>query len=358
MNHFIVSQVNPHVVPFLPKEDGPRNEAAEETSVLPRWVSTMTHLAKDEVLHRMTVLSELGIFPTSLTKVASIVNQKYIGNINIYPELMSSNFPRLLENPTTEFMLQACLSGERATWPRLSRIRNHCAIELALDRAIQQMRARVAFSPSQVDLRISSSTHPWIHSSDRGMGRARIRNRRGSSNSQELEKTRRRRCQSRNRRTDGLRKSRSTVTFANLFPNESAFVPTWSKIHRRRSSMSSGGGIFAVGSDSDDDELEHSWSGFTRLPAHRASWDAASHGGLYFGKGPRSPALHSPVRSRQSSFSTGLSPNSATNAMPRSPKQNHAPSKEEIAMTKAPSSRHLLSMTPTSHPSSPVKPRH
>jgi TAG lipase/steryl ester hydrolase/phospholipase A2/LPA acyltransferase len=50
-------------------------------------------------------------------------------------------------------MVQACLCGERATWPKLSRIRNHCAVELELDAAVQKLRARVVFSPSQVDLR-------------------------------------------------------------------------------------------------------------------------------------------------------------------------------------------------------------
>jgi len=63
-------------------------------------------------------------------------------------------------NPTTDFMLQASLCGERATWPKLSMIQNHCAIELALDDAVQQLRARIAFSRSQVDLRMNVITRP------------------------------------------------------------------------------------------------------------------------------------------------------------------------------------------------------
>jgi len=59
----------------------------------------------------------------------------------------------MLKNPTAEFMVQTCLAGERATWPKLSRIRNRCAVELELDAAVQTLRARVVFSPSQVDLR-------------------------------------------------------------------------------------------------------------------------------------------------------------------------------------------------------------
>ncbi|KAE8324942.1 acyl transferase/acyl hydrolase/lysophospholipase [Aspergillus sergii] len=186
VNHFIVSQVNPHVVPFLPKYDGPTHGTPQTPSLTSRLFHTMTHLAKDEILHRLTVLSELGIFPTSLTKTVSIVNQKYSGDINIYPEILYTHFPVILKNPTTEFMLKACLSGERATWPKLRRIRNHCAIELALDSAIQQMRARVAFSSSQTTLR-TIGLPGYSETIDGSCGRGRLLNRR-SSYSHEVEK--------------------------------------------------------------------------------------------------------------------------------------------------------------------------
>jgi TAG lipase / steryl ester hydrolase / phospholipase A2 / LPA acyltransferase len=160
VNHFIVSQVNPHVVPFLarddqldpgcnkrrrPKESPPKDELD--------WVFTLTTLAKDEALHRMQFLAEIGIFPNLVTKLRSILSQRYSGDINILPEISIQDLPKILKNPTSEFMLRSCLSGERATWPKLSRIRDRLAIELALDRAVHRLRARVVFSDSQVDLR-------------------------------------------------------------------------------------------------------------------------------------------------------------------------------------------------------------
>ncbi|KAG4417150.1 hypothetical protein IFR04_009719 [Cadophora malorum] len=154
VNHFIVSQVNPHVVPFLVKDDiSITKNANSEGSSGPGWVYTLTNLAKDEALHRMQVLAELGIFPNLVTKARSVLSQKYSGDITILPEIEYKDFPRMLKNPTADFMVQACLCGERATWPKLSRIRNHCAVELELDAAVQRLRARVVFSPSQVDLR-------------------------------------------------------------------------------------------------------------------------------------------------------------------------------------------------------------
>jgi TAG lipase / steryl ester hydrolase / phospholipase A2 / LPA acyltransferase len=154
VNHFIVSQVNPHVVPFLAKDgETIASKAPADGDPGPGWVYTLTNLAKDEALHRMHMLAELGIFPNLVSKARSVLSQKYSGDITILPEVSYKDFSRILKNPTSEFMIQTCLSGERATWPRLSRIKNRCAVELELDVAVQTLRAGVVFSPSQVDLR-------------------------------------------------------------------------------------------------------------------------------------------------------------------------------------------------------------
>ncbi|TAQ91142.1 hypothetical protein B7494_g490 [Chlorociboria aeruginascens] len=159
VNHFIVSQVNPHVVPFLAKDQEAiaRDVQSDEGSG-PGWVYTLTNLAKDEALHRMQMLSELGICPNLMTKCRSILSQRYSGDITILPDIEYKDFPRILKNPTPDFILQACLRGERATWPKLSMIRNHCAVELELDHAVQKLRERVVFSPSKTDLRRISSS--------------------------------------------------------------------------------------------------------------------------------------------------------------------------------------------------------
>lgn len=157
VNHFIVSQVNPHVVPFLAKDDSLHPSATPHSESIYReesdWLYALTALAKDEVLHRMQFMAELGIFPNLVTKLRSIMSQKYSGDINILPAVGVLDLPRILRNPTTDFMLRLSLLGERATWPKMSRIRDRCAIELALDRAVHALRTRVVFSKSQVDLR-------------------------------------------------------------------------------------------------------------------------------------------------------------------------------------------------------------
>ena len=180
VNHFIVSQVNPHVVPFLVKEeDSIAHEAQQGCGTVvagPSWLDSAAQLAKSEALHRMHTLAEVGILPNTLGKVISVLSQKYSGDITIMPEISYADFPRILANPTPEFMHQAMLCGERATWPKLSRIKNHCAIELALDDAVQQLRARVVFSRSQVDLRLGHSRSTSDSKKPgRGMGKIRKR---------------------------------------------------------------------------------------------------------------------------------------------------------------------------------------
>ncbi|KAG6039414.1 hypothetical protein E4U41_002655 [Claviceps citrina] len=158
VNHFIVCQVNPHVVPFLSKDDVlPQDRRLRKTySATPDdvdWADTLSTLARDEALHRLQFLAELGIFPNLMTKCRTILSQKYSGDITILPEIAMNDLPKLLSNPTVDFMLRSCMAGERATWPRLSRIRDRCAIELALDRAVHSLRTRVVFSESQRNLR-------------------------------------------------------------------------------------------------------------------------------------------------------------------------------------------------------------
>ena len=91
VNHFIVSQVNPHIVPFLEKSGivhnrfhGPgkaeSQEAANQTSG--GYTGTAINLAVGEIMHRMHMLSELGIFPVLCTKVQVIPRQTDRANLS------------------------------------------------------------------------------------------------------------------------------------------------------------------------------------------------------------------------------------------------------------------------------------
>jgi TAG lipase/steryl ester hydrolase/phospholipase A2/LPA acyltransferase len=120
----------------------------------------MANIAKGEALHRLEVLTEMGIFPNTMTKVRSVLNQRYSGDITIFPAISYTNFPKILTNPTTDFMQRCLFTGEQATWTKVSRIQNHLAIELALDEAVTEILPCVHFSQSQANLRLLSFHRP------------------------------------------------------------------------------------------------------------------------------------------------------------------------------------------------------
>lgn len=129
-------------------------EANQRVPTGPSWVSLSASLCKGEVMHRLQQIADTGIFPTLVTKGKSILSQRYSGDINIFPKINYADFPRVLSNPTPEYMKGCMLTGQRATWPKLSRIQNHVAIELALDDTIQKLKGQLVFSPSQNELGI------------------------------------------------------------------------------------------------------------------------------------------------------------------------------------------------------------
>ncbi|RAL15975.1 putative Patatin family phospholipase [Aspergillus homomorphus CBS 101889] len=349
VNHFIVSQVNPHVVPFLPRDDGP-DQHEQTPFTASKWLHTATHLAKDEIMYRLTVLSDMGICPTSLTKTMSIVNQKYSGDINIYPEILYSNFPVMLKNPNTEFMLQACLSGERATWPKLGRIRNHCAIELALDMAVQKMRARVTFCPAKVRVMPEGFLSHSIGSLDSTGGRGRMLNRRSSYN-HELERRRPIKHHTSNQIVPQLQRSRSV--YGSDQSQSMDFITSAARDRRLHQRTEAHHGISPhAGEDShstESDSGEETMASYSEQPQVSKPWqfwEPCSQDHPYSWMASSKSGSQSPQSTPGSSSSSGNSVRSPLYGLAvRSPEYASCGMHE---MSLSPSGS-LLRMTPTSH---------
>ncbi|KAF8946135.1 hypothetical protein BGZ47_001205 [Haplosporangium gracile] len=134
VNHFIVCQVNPYIVPFLHN-----SLARSPTNRVLGWI---LYQARSEVQHRMNQLSILGVMPGLIQKVQAIMAQRYYGDITIVPDLGVDDYLKIVSNPTVEFLVNATLKGERATWPKISIIKNHCSIEHCLDDILYRLRLR------------------------------------------------------------------------------------------------------------------------------------------------------------------------------------------------------------------------
>lgn len=168
VNHFIVSQTNPHIVLFVSSDeklDMPHRDHGSATShgtaaaasaaapSISEILYTLGWLSKSEAIYYLETLVDMGLFRGGLSMLLQMLNQRYTADINILPRMSLAWGTNLIRNPTTEFMLEACRVGEQATWPSISRIEQACAVELALDKAVFTLRERVAFSDSQVNLR-------------------------------------------------------------------------------------------------------------------------------------------------------------------------------------------------------------
>ena len=130
VNHYVVSQTNPHVIPFV--TDGHRKQGtlgllAEAGRRSTReWFNALTIIA-DRADRKGGGITRA----TSLLR--SIVNQDYVGDINILPDYKFQNPLRLLTFPGEKQLHRLIESGERCTWPKLEMIRQQTRISRTLD---------------------------------------------------------------------------------------------------------------------------------------------------------------------------------------------------------------------------------
>ncbi len=135
VNHFIVSQVNPHVFPFVTDT----RRGTEPLSI----VRTAGSRTVREWLNAGATLFEkpLSWNPTlnRLTNVGlSIINQDYIGDINILPDRLLFNPLKLLAHRSVEEVVELIAMGERVTWPKIEMIRVQTKVGRTLDRIVRR----------------------------------------------------------------------------------------------------------------------------------------------------------------------------------------------------------------------------
>lgn len=129
VNHYIVSQTNPHVLPFV--TDGRRKQTSfgllqtANRRATREWFNAIT-LIIDRADKRNGQITRV----TSLMR--SIINQDYVGDINILPDYRLINPTRLLGFPGEKQVHRLIASGERCTRPKLEMIRQQTRISRTL----------------------------------------------------------------------------------------------------------------------------------------------------------------------------------------------------------------------------------
>ncbi len=129
VNHYIVSQTNPHVLPFI--SDGQRLPGALSALRYAgvrsgrEWLNAGASIV-ERSLSRQQHLQQW------LSMGVSIINQDYVGDINILPPFRFRNPYRLLAHASQEEISELMLAGQRSAWPRLEMIRLQTLISRAL----------------------------------------------------------------------------------------------------------------------------------------------------------------------------------------------------------------------------------
>ena len=139
VNHYIVSQTNPHVLPFV--SDGHRqknitglvSEAARRSTRA--WFNVATEVAGKMDRNGGMVARTAGL-------LRSVVNQDYVGDINILPDYRFPNPLRLFSYPGDQQVRKLITSGERCTWPKLEMIRLQTRISRKLVKILAEQENR------------------------------------------------------------------------------------------------------------------------------------------------------------------------------------------------------------------------
>ncbi|MES2257797.1 MAG: DUF3336 domain-containing protein [Pseudomonadota bacterium] len=136
VNHHIVSQVNPHVLPFM--SDQGRKEG---------WGRLLTGLFKSELQTRSKQALQLasygldnGVLKTLLDSAHAVIDQKYYGDVTIRPDMHWHDYRRILSHLSAAEYQAWILAGERATWPKIAMIRDQTRISQTLEECIARLK--------------------------------------------------------------------------------------------------------------------------------------------------------------------------------------------------------------------------
>ncbi|MCH9693044.1 MAG: DUF3336 domain-containing protein [Gammaproteobacteria bacterium] len=136
VNHFVVSQVNPHIFPFVTdtkrKKDPLTTVKHAAGRTAREWLNASASLLEKPLAWNATVnrFTNIGL---------SIINQDYFGDINILPDRRLFNPLRLLAHRSIEEVIELIEMGEKATWPKIEMIRIQTKISKKLDHILTKL---------------------------------------------------------------------------------------------------------------------------------------------------------------------------------------------------------------------------
>eukprot|EP00760_Papus_ankaliazontas_P005200 PhM_4_TR12442/c0_g2_i1/m.83258/K14674/TGL4; TAG lipase / steryl ester hydrolase / phospholipase A2 / LPA acyltransferase len=144
VSFYIVSQTNPHVIPFVSPPPSFHVYHKEGATILD---ATWFRVCR-EANHWLQRIYDVGLLPdrAPFNFPRLLTSQHYQGHITILPigNVLRAvpDFVNLVANPSVEHMDYVISTGQRRTWPHVNHIRWTTAIERALDHALNTLNTR------------------------------------------------------------------------------------------------------------------------------------------------------------------------------------------------------------------------
>jgi len=141
VNHYIVSQTNPHVLPFL-------SDDMDEKGLLPFIQDVAIKGPMVQIEHFLELVHqhfELPGLGSIIKKAHAVARQTYSGDITIYPDRHLANLGKTFSNFGPKEIEKIFQEGRRATWPKIERIRNTTQISRTFDDCLRSMSERYRY---------------------------------------------------------------------------------------------------------------------------------------------------------------------------------------------------------------------
>ncbi len=134
VNHYIVSQTNPHIVPFM-------SDRLPQRGLAPLARELLTSSSRGALALARKHIDPYG-GGRALGKLDNLVRQRYSGDINVFPKHTPKQLLRMFANPSSEDIRQFISEGERSTWPKLERIRIQTRISRTFEACLMVLKQR------------------------------------------------------------------------------------------------------------------------------------------------------------------------------------------------------------------------
>lgn len=142
VNHYIVSQTNPHVVPFMRSERKRLKRGRGVGAFVSELARSSVQVYSKHVMETARDHMDPEGFGRVLEKIHAVTTQRYSGDVTIFPRQPPNKLLKMMANPTEADIQHFIEEGERRTWPQLERIRNSTVISRTFEACLQRMKDR------------------------------------------------------------------------------------------------------------------------------------------------------------------------------------------------------------------------